>query len=142
MRRARIADLSQSRNLLAVIDRQNAFGHALAEHLDAISRRDLESFARSLHHEVRLIGPTGSIIQGYDDAVAAHRGWFIEGGWVFEPSVVWTDEREEAAWALTDVRYSTTSGLNRFLLFLLFVKEGEQWKLIYDQNTPFTNPHP
>lgn len=127
---------------MAVIDRQSAFDQALAEHLDAIAHRDIDRFARTLHHDVRLIGPTGSMIQGYDDAVAAHRGWFIEGGWVFEPSIVWTDERADAAWALTSIRYSTSHGLNRFLLFLLFVRDGEHWKLIYDQNTPFTNPHP
>ncbi len=125
-----------------MIDRQTAFSNALTEHLDAIARRDVERFARTLHHDVRLIGPTGSIIHGYDDAVAAHRGWFAEGGWVFEPSVVWSEERDGAAWALTNVRYSTTQGLTRFLLFLLFVKDGDNWKLIYDQNTPFTNQHP
>lgn len=125
-----------------MIDRQSTFDQALREHLDAISERDIDRFAHTLHHDVRLIGPTGSIIHGYDDAVAAHRGWFIEGGWVFQPSVLWTEERDGAAWALTDIRYSTAQGLTRFLLFLLFVREGDDWKLMYDQNTPFTNPHP
>jgi ketosteroid isomerase-like protein len=124
-----------------MIERRNGFQEALHDHLDSISSRDVERFARTLHPDVRLIGPTGSIIRGYDDAVAAHRGWFIEGGWVFEPSILWTEEREGAAWALTSVRYSTPQGLTRFLLFLLFVRDGD-WKLIYDQNTPFTNPHP
>lgn len=125
-----------------MIDRQSAFSQALAEHLDAIAHRDIDRFAKTLHRDVRLIGPTGSIIEGHDDAVAAHRGWFIEGGWVFEPSVIWTDERERAAWALTSIRYSTPKALSRFLLFLLFVKDDDGWKLLYDQNTPFTNPHP
>ena len=127
---------------MAVIDRRETFSAALSEHLEAISSRDIDRFAHTLHPDVRLIGPTGSVIRGYDDAVAAHRGWFIEGGWVFEPSVLWTEEREDAAWALTSVRYSTPQGLTRFLLFLLFVREQSDWKLIYDQNTPFTNPHP
>ena len=125
-----------------MIDRQSAFSQALNEHLSAISSRDIERFARTLHPDVRLVGPTGSVIHGYDDAVAAHRGWFVEGGWIFEPSTLWTDERDESAWALTSIRYSTEEGLNRFLLFLLFVRTGEGWKLIYDQNTPFTNANP
>ena len=125
-----------------MIDRQSGFADALSEHLESISMRDIERFGRTLHHDVRLIGPTGSVIHGYDDAVAAHRGWFIEGGWVFEPSIVWTEERNDSAWALTSIRYSTPQGLTRFLLFLLFVRETGQWKLIYDQNTPFTNPNP
>ena len=127
---------------MAMIGRQSAFEDALSEHLDAIATRDLERFARTLHRDVRLIGPTGSVIHGFDDAVAAHRGWFAEGGWVFEPSIEWVEERDGAAWALANVRYTSASGLNRFLLFLLFVKDGENWKLIYDQNTPFTNTHP
>ena len=126
-----------------MIERQSGFTEALNEHLDAISSRDIDRFSRTLHRDVRLIGPTGSVIHGHDDAVAAHRGWFIEGGWVFEPSIVWTQEREGAAWALTSIRYTTAGeGLTRFLLFLLFVQDGGDWKLIYDQNTPFTNPHP
>ena len=125
-----------------MIDRQSAFGVALSEHLESISLRDIDRFARTLHHDVRLIGPTGSVIHGYDEAVAAHRGWFVEGGWVFEPSILWTEERGDSAWALTSIRYSRPQGLMRFLLFLLFVREGSEWKLIYDQNTPFTNPNP
>lgn len=125
-----------------MIDRQSAFSVALSEHLESISSRDIDRFAHTLHRDVRLIGPTGSIIHGYDDAVAAHRGWFIEGGWVFEPTILWTEERNESAWALTSIRYSTSQGLTRFLLFLLFVHDGDDWKLIYDQNTPFTNSNP
>ncbi len=124
-----------------MIDRQSSFETALNEHLSAISSRDIERFAKTLHPDVRLVGPTGSIIQGYDDAVAAHRGWFAEGGWSFEPSVLWSGERGDTAWALTSVRYTVPNKLDRFLLFLLFVRAGDTWKLIYDQNTSFTNTH-
>ena len=127
---------------MSMVDQDSAFRQALRDHLQAISSRDIERFGQTLHRDVRLIGPTGSIIHGYDDAVAAHRGWFIEGGWVFEPTTLWTDEREDAAWSLTSVRYSSKKGLDRFLLFLLFVRTEAGWKLIYDQNTPYTNPHP
>ncbi len=124
-----------------MIDRQSSFETALNEHLAAISSRDIERFAKTLHPDVRLVGPTGSIVHGYDDAVAAHHGWFAEGGWTFEPSVLWSGERDDAAWALTSVRYTVPNKLDRFLLFLLFVRTDDTWKLIYDQNTPFTNPH-
>jgi ketosteroid isomerase-like protein len=122
---------------VAVIARQT-FQAALIDHLDAISGHDIDRFACTLHRDVHLIGPMGSQIAGYDDAVAAHRGWFAEAGWTFEPTVLWSGEREGAAWALTDVRYSNGSELNRFLLFLMFVRDGESWKLIYDQNTPLS----
>lgn len=124
---------------MAVIG-NSAFAAAIEEHLASISARDIERFARTLHREVRLIGPNGSMIVGYDDAVAAHRGWFAEPGWTFVPSVIWSGERAGGGWALTDVRYDAGGKRDRFLLFLLFVREGDEWKLIYDQNTPLTHP--
>jgi ketosteroid isomerase-like protein len=127
---------------VAVIDQRSAFRQTLDDHLEAIAKRDMERFSRTLHRDVRLIGPGGSIIYGYDDAVAAHRGWFSEDGWTFEPVVQWADERSDAAWALASVRYASAKGIDRFLLLLLFVRDGENWKLIYDQNTPCTNAHP
>jgi ketosteroid isomerase-like protein len=116
------------------------FADALHEHLSAIRERDIERFARTLHADVHLVGPNGSVIEGYEDAVAAHRGWFAEAGWAFEPSVRWSDERDDAAWALADVRYASGAKLDRFLLFLLFVRDGGRWKLVYDQNTPLMPP--
>jgi len=71
---------------MSMVDQDSAFRQALRDHLQAISSRDIERFGQTLHRDVRLIGPTGSIMHGYDDAVAAHRGWFIEGGWGFEPT--------------------------------------------------------
>lgn len=115
-----------------------AFEAALSEHLGAITARDIERFAHTLHRDVHLVGPNGSTIAGYDDAVAAHRGWFAEPGWSFSPATLWSGERGESAWALTDVRYISAGKLNRFLLFLLFVREGGRWQLIYDQNTPLS----
>jgi hypothetical protein len=43
-----------------------------------------------------------------------------------------------AVWALTSIRCSTAKELTRFLLF---VRDGEEWKPAYDQGTPLTNPH-
>jgi ketosteroid isomerase-like protein len=117
-----------------------AFDDTLTEHLEAISDRDIERFARTLHPDVRLVGPNGSMIAGYDDVVAAHRGWFVEPDWTFFPTVLWTGERLQSAWALADVRYVSNGKANRFLLFLLFVRNGGQWKLLFDQNTPITHP--
>ncbi len=125
-----------------MIDQKTTFGHALNDHLEAIASRNIERFSRTLHRDVRLVGPTGSIIHGYDDAVAAHRGWFAEEGWSFEPTTLWLDQRADAAWALTSVRYIAGGALNRFLLFLLFVSTADGWKLMYDQNTPLTDPNP
>ena len=119
-----------------MIEQRDAFSEALDAHLTAISEREAERFARTLHPDVRLIGPSGTMIRGYEEALAAHRSWFSEPDWTFEPTIVWRQQEGNAAWALADVRYHAAEQKNRFLLFLLFVQQGGEWKLLYDQNTP------
>ncbi|MDQ2865230.1 MAG: nuclear transport factor 2 family protein [Candidatus Eremiobacteraeota bacterium] len=120
---------------------ERAFGDSLRDHLDAIAERDLVRFAKTVHRDVALVGPAGSVLRGYDAAIAAHRDWFSEDGWTFSPEILWTNQRDDCGWALTSVTYSTLSGaLSRFLLFLLFVRGETGWQLIYDQNTPLSSP--
>ena len=109
---------------------------ALWEHLDAISARDIGAFAHTLHENVRLVGPGGSIIEGRENAVAAHLAWFQESEWTFEPAVVFGGERGDAAWWLLSVNYNSPAEAKHFLLYVLFVRSEEgRWQLIYDQNT-------
>lgn len=124
--------MSEHGNVLAVA----RFEDALRDHLDAIDARDADAFERTLHDDVRLVGPGGSIIEGRSEAAQAHRTWFAEDDWRFDPAVIWREERAGAAWALASVTYTSRGDASRFLLFLLFVSDGGSWKLLYDQNTP------
>jgi ketosteroid isomerase-like protein len=114
-----------------------SFLEALEEHLEAIRLRDIDRFASTLAHEdVRFVGGDGRIIEGREKAVAAHRDWFMDDGWTFEPEMLWTREERETAWALTRVTYRERQSERRFLLLFLFVQEQGEWRLVYDQNTP------
>ncbi len=114
-----------------------AFSDALAEHLAAIAVRDAERFAATVStRDVRLVGGDGSIIEGHANVVAAHRGWFAQAGWTFEPEILWMREVDGCGWALTRVRYTEADSLRTFLLFLLFALEEDGWRLVFDQNTP------
>ncbi len=116
------------------------FLEALTEHLDAIATRDIDRFAATLAtDDVRFVGGDGRIIEGRENAVAAHRAWFSEEGWRFEPELLWTREESGAGCALTRVTYTAAAGQTQFLLLLLFVSEDGAWKLVYDQNTPITS---
>lgn len=109
---------------------------ALEEHLEAISERDIDRFAATLAaNDVRFVGGDGRIIEGRENAIAAHRDWFMSEGWRFSPEILWTREEEGAAWALTRVEYTENGAQRMFLLLFLFVNEDGAWKLIYDQNT-------
>jgi len=113
------------------------FLDALTEHLDAIDQRDIDRFAATLAtDDVRFIGGDGRIIEGRENAVQAHQGWFAGEGWTFEPQILWTLEQRDTGLALTRVEYSENGNSRTFLLLFVFVRENNDWKMLYDQNTP------
>lgn len=110
---------------------------ALEEHLDAITTRDIDRFAATLAREdVHFVGGEGRVIEGRENAIAAHRDWFMNDAWRFSPEILWTREEAGAAWALTRVTYREAAAQRQFLLLFLFVQEDGEWRLVYDQNTP------
>jgi uncharacterized protein (TIGR02246 family) len=112
---------------------------ALEEHIDAIRERDIDRFAATLaKDDVRLVGGDGTTIEGRENAVAAHREWFMDDRWTFDPEILWTREEAGAAWALTRVNYREAQTSKQFLLLFLFVQEDGEWRLVYDQNTPIS----
>lgn len=84
------------------------------------------------------MGGNGHIVEGKDNVVAAHREWFANENWTFEPEILWTREEAGAGFALMRVEYTENGASRRFLLLFLFVEENGSWKLLYDQNTPIT----
>jgi ketosteroid isomerase-like protein len=110
---------------------------ALDDHLEAISTRDIDRFAATLaSDDVRFVGGNGSIIEGRENVVSAHRDWFMDDAWTFQPEILWTREEQDTGWALTRVRYREREAEKQFLLLFLFVAEDGVWKVVYDQNTP------
>lgn len=119
---------------------QPSFIEALTEHIDAIQERDIDRFAATLaQNDVQFIGGDGSIIDGRENAIEAHRGWFMNDDWTFNPEVLWTREEGDLALALTRVDYREKDAQKQFMLLFAFVREPEGWKLLLDQNTPIPN---
>ena len=113
------------------------FIEALTEHIDAIQERDIDRFAATLaRDDVRFVGGNGRVIDGRENAIEAHRAWFMSSDWTFEPEVVWTREEGDLALALTRVDYREKDERKQFMLLFAFVREPEGWKLLLDQNTP------
>lgn len=124
---------------MAVIrDEIESFSAGLAEHLRAISARDIDAFAATLDDNPLLVGGNGSMLQGREEVLAAHRDWFATTDFTFDTEIVRKHEGRDSAWALCRVTYRTESEQSRFLLLLSFVLRGGRWKLNYDQNTPET----
>ena len=117
---------------------QNAtFIEALTDHIEAIQERDIDRFAATLARDgVRFVGGDGSTIEGRENAVEAHRGWFASDDWTFDPEVLWTHEGSDVALALTRVAYREGETAKTFMLLFAFAREDGTWKFLYDQNTP------
>lgn len=114
-----------------------SFLEALEEHLESITMRDIDRFAATLaNDDVHLVGGDGRVIDGRENVLAAHRDWFMDDTWTFAPEILWTREEAGAAWALTRITYREVAGERQFLLLFLFAHENDEWRLVYDQNTP------
>lgn len=85
---------------------------------------------------MRFVGGDGRVIEGKENIVAAHREWFMDDSWTFDPEMLWTREQADSGWALTLVHYNENGKTRDFLLLFLFIDEDGVWKLVYDQNTP------
>lgn len=110
---------------------------ALDRHLAAVADRNIDAFTPTVGAHVRLVGTSGTIIDGYDAAVAAHREWFASGDWHLDASDrVFASSDGNVGWALVRVRLIRDVGTDHFNLFLLFAREGDGvWRLQYDQGT-------
>jgi hypothetical protein len=120
----------------AVAPQGDRFTELLDRHLNSIRRRDIEAFGATVGRDVRLVGTNGAIVEGWDAAVSAHREWFEDPSWQFEPQILFAKRRDGAGWALARVHYSTGRETTTFNLFLLFERDAAgMWKLVYDQGT-------
>lgn len=116
---------------------ENEFAATLDRHLNAISSRDIAAFEATVADEVRLVGTDGNVIEGRVDAVEAHRQWFADPSWRFDPYVMFSDTKDGVGWALARVRYESAEGASELCLFLLFTRDEADglWRLSYDQGT-------
>lgn len=118
--------------------RSMTFPEALDDHFAAIATRDIERFAATISGDIdtRVIAPDGGAIVGREAIVEAHRGWFATGGWTFSPHVLFARESDGLGFALLEVDYVEDGAARRFLLSIVFLREDDTWRLLFDQNTP------
>jgi hypothetical protein len=110
---------------------------ALDRHLAAMAERNIDAFTPTVGARVRLAGTSGTVIDGYDAAVAAYGEWFAAGEWRLDASDrVFARSDGNVGWALVRVRVERDVGTEHFNLFLLFERENDGvWRLQYDQGT-------
>jgi uncharacterized protein (TIGR02246 family) len=118
---------------------------ALEAHLDAIRRRDLDAFAATVHKDVTLVLPNGTLLGGRDEVVGFHREWFASESW----RMALTPERRASAGDTAvsvfaadyhDVDDEGAPYRRRYRLVMVFVRQGDEWLLLHDQNTVLPVP--
>jgi uncharacterized protein (TIGR02246 family) len=116
------------------------FPTAVNLQLAAIGRRDLDAYLTTVHPDVSLIMPNGTLLLGLEEVAKFHREWFGDPDWSWELDLRHTATTGDTGVAIFAVEYHDLDGEGRpydlsYLLTLVFVRAGEQWLLLHDQNT-------
>lgn len=119
------------------------FDCALQTHLKAIQEKDWLSFEKTLtRSSLPFILPNGVMMmdaQHYRDAL---QPWFEAGGWQFNAKEIYRNVTPEMGVILLDVDYDEADRggkpyhLDHYLT-LIFKKEKDAWRLVFDQNTRY-----
>jgi uncharacterized protein (TIGR02246 family) len=116
------------------------FPDAVNLHLAAIGKRDLDGYLATVHPEVTMIMPDGRLLTGLDEVTAVHRDWFGDPDWSWELDLRRTVTAGDTGLAVFAADYHDLDGEGRpyelsYLLSLVFVRDGDRWLLLHDQNT-------
>jgi uncharacterized protein (TIGR02246 family) len=116
------------------------FPDAVNRHLAAIGARDLDGYLDTVHPDVTLIMPNGTLLAGRDEVAAFHRDWFGDPDWSWELDLRHTVTAGGTGVAIFAADYHDLDGEGRpyessYLLTLVFVRDGDRWLLLHDQNT-------
>lgn len=124
------------------------FRAAVQTHLDAIVARDMDRLLPTLTQggDLTMIMPGGVTLETRQQYVDFHREWFAtqdEGR--LEPVIVRVVESPTLGHALVRYRYSAKDPTGKphtivSWLALTFALEDGRWGLVFDQNTPISEP--
>ncbi len=115
------------------------FRRSLGLHLDAIRTRCIEGYLATLgeHEELLIALPHVQAPPQNDRSaiLAEMRSWFSKRDWTFSPSVAWTTELGDTAFAMVNIVYAHSDryGMpcdNRFPLMFVFRRYETEWRAI------------
>jgi uncharacterized protein (TIGR02246 family) len=116
------------------------FAAAVNAHLATIASRDLDGYLATVHQDVSLIMPNGRLLTGRDEVAALHRDWFGDPDWSWELDLKASTTAGDTGVAIFAADYHDLDADGRpydvsYLLTLVFVRDGDRWLLLHDQNT-------
>ena len=120
---------------------QKTFSETLDIHLNAIKNSDLKAFEPTVSDSIIHISPMGEKNQSKAQFLKLHLEWFKRTNWEWKGIILEKHSTGSFGYALIDYTYieKDTAGNISFkikcYLTLIFKKSGNNWKLVYDQNT-------
>jgi hypothetical protein len=120
------------------------FNETLDYHLNALAKRDLDSFLETINKEkITLILPNGMMIKNYEHFSQFHKDWFLDTDWNITYTILNITTTSEMAMVLMSVNYSDLDQAGNiyrltYYLNLVFEYQEGKWLLTFDQNTLFT----
>ncbi|KRD75808.1 SgcJ/EcaC family oxidoreductase [Lysobacter sp. Root983] len=122
----------------------------LDAHLTAINARDLDGLLATVTRgdKLTLILPNGQVLETREQFRQLHVDWFAEQDWRMRFQTYSVRELGDVGVALVKYESQTRQPDGAYLtrreawLSLVFAKESDGWRLVYDQNTviPPTTP--
>lgn len=119
------------------------FDCSLNKHLQAIADKDWSAFEQTLSREtLPFILPNGKRSMSAERYRETLEPWFADKSWRFQAKELYRNVGADLGMVLLDVDYDEPERdgkpyhLDHYLT-LVFAKEGQQWKLVFDQNTAY-----
>lgn len=121
----------------------HSFEAALARHLQAIERRDFAAFESTLTtgQTLSFVSLGGKVTRTRHEFAGAMRQWLADPDWRWQLERISVSVAAETGVAVLGVRYHDRDAAGRpyelnYVLSLVFAREGGDWRLVHDQNTP------
>jgi ketosteroid isomerase-like protein len=121
---------------------QNTFSDALASHLHAINTRNWLEFERTLTggETLTFVAPNGRTTTTTEAFKAAMKSWFADKDWSWQLEPIGLSAGASTGVAVYSVTYNDKDQHGKpyemkYVLSLVFAREGNEWKLVHDQNT-------
>jgi ketosteroid isomerase-like protein len=112
------------------------FRETLGRHLLALETRDLDTLVASISDTPILILADGKLKRTKGDYVEAHRAWFAMKDWTLTAKPVEIYEGGSVGVAVLHLGYREGGTSSESYLTLVFERQGDQWLLVQNQNTP------
>jgi len=116
------------------------FDLAVDRHLTAIGARDVDAYLATVHDDVSMVLPDGTLLNGRAAVGAFHRDWFADPDWAWELDLTHSARVGDTGLVVYTVDYHDLDADQkpysmRYLLSLVFTRVGGDWLLLHDQNT-------